>query len=209
MEATSTMKTQQEITKFATHSDEELIRLHRAGNLQALSGLYNRYYHKVFQSCYRFTKDPETAFDLAQESLMKAFDHLDRFRQDSSFSTWLFAITRHHCLSVLKKIRHTGTVHSNDRMPEVIEEDTDANARAEQEHIMYTLIERLPQAERDLLHQKYREGTSIDALVAQTGLQPSAIKMRLKRTKEKLNTWYVLAMTYGMEQVLETFNWPV
>lgn len=195
--------------KFAAETDEALIVLYQLGQPHALAELYNRYYHRVFQSCYRFTKDPEQAFDLAQESLMKAFDHLDRFRRDSSFSTWLFAITRHHCLSVLKKIRHTGTVHSNDRMHEVIEEDTDANARAEQEHIMYTLIERLPQAERDLLHQKYREGISIDALVAQTGLQPSAIKMRLKRTKEKLNTWYVLAMTYGMEQVLETFNWPV
>lgn len=198
------MKTTFEKIRFATETDEQLIALNRAGNGHALGELYNRYYQKVFQSCYSFTKDPESAFDLAQESLMKAFDHLDRFRGDASFSTWLFAITRHHCLSALKKSKKGIGCSAPELVAGEIENTEEATARAEQEQIMYQLIDHLPRVEKDLLQRKYQEGISIEELVEQTGLHASAIKMRLKRTKDKLNALYVMAMTYGVEQVLET-----
>lgn len=205
METVATPPGAEAKTALASETDDRLIRLHRAGNPLALAELYRRYYHKVFQSCYRFTKDPEMAFDLAQESLVKAFDHLTHFRNEASFSTWLFAITRHHCITALKKTKRNFARVPGEQLPEVAEDTDEVSSRAEQEQIMYTLIEHLPPVEKELLHQKYREGVSIEDLVAQTGLQASAIKMRLKRSKDKLNALYVLAMTYGVEQVLETF----
>ena len=57
-------------------SDEALVKAIRQDNREALGELYNRYYKKVFSKCYSFTKNQEEAFDLAQESLMKAFDHI-------------------------------------------------------------------------------------------------------------------------------------
>lgn len=205
METVSTPPAADAKTALACETDDRLIHLHRAGNPLALAELYGRYYHKVFQSCYRFTRDPETAFDLAQESLVKAFDHLNHFRSEASFSTWLFAITRHHCITALKKAKRNAARAPGEQLPELAEDTDDASTRAEREQIMYALIEHLPPVEKDLLHQKYREGVSIEDLVTQTGLQASAIKMRLKRSKDKLNALYVLAMTYGVEQVLETF----
>jgi len=189
-------------------ADEQLILAIRQGNSDAFGELYNRYYKKVYYKCLSFTKNQEEAFDYAQESLMKAFDHLDTFRGQASFSTWLYTITTHHCLAGLKKNSRISTTALSEQFTEgesthVAVAAEDNTERNEQETIMYTLINHLPENEKTLLTLKYEQGESIEVLQQKMGLNASAVKMRLKRSKEKLNTMYMLALTYGIEQVLE------
>jgi RNA polymerase sigma-70 factor (ECF subfamily) len=54
-----------------------------------------------------------------------------------------------------------------------------------------------------LLNLKYLQGESVENLQSQLNISGSAIKMRLKRSREKLNMLYALSLTYGLEQVLE------
>ena len=179
----------------------------------ALGELYNRYYKKAFHKCLSLTKNQDAAFDLAQESLIKAFDNIHSFKGESSFSTWLYTITHRHGLAALKKnsrfqfssieesfLGETPEGYSENGRSPVSEETSE---RAEQELIMYSLINALPEKERDLLNLKYLQGESIDNLQVQLNISGSAVKMRLKRTREKLNAMYALAMTIGLEQVLE------
>lgn len=189
-------------------TDEQLITMIREGNREAFGELYDRYYKKVYHKCLSFTRNQEEAFDYAQESLMKAFDHLDTFRGQASFSTWLYTITHHHCLACLKKSSRISTTALSEQFTEgershiAIAHDDTAD-RSEQETIMYTLINHLPENEKTLLTLKYEQGESIEELQQKMGLNASAVKMRLKRSKEKLNAMYMLALTYGIEQVLE------
>ena len=186
-------------------SDEELITAILANDTDALGELYNRYYKKVFQKCLSLVKDPDEAFDLAQEALLKAFDHLKNFRKDSSFSTWLYIIAHRHCLLALRKKNKNG-VQSNDVLDEeadrLAENSDEAEHRIESEAIMFSLIDQLPEADRELLYLKYREGESIEALQQKLQLSTSAIKMRLKRSKEKLNNVYVVALSVGLAEAL-------
>jgi len=189
-------------------TDEELIAAIREENRESLGELYNRYYKKVFYKCLSFTRNQEEAFDLAQESLMKAFDHIDSFKGESSFSTWLYIITHRHCLAAIKK---SGRIQfhaleeniTNDEGNDPSHNADENSERAERELIMYSLIKALPEKEKNLLELKYLQGESIENLQVQMNLSSSAVKMRLKRTREKLNALYALALTYGLEQVLE------
>lgn len=197
---------------LSTTSDEELVAAIRIDDRKALGELYNRYYKKVFNKCFSFTKKQEEAFDLAQESLMKAFDNIHSFKGESSFSTWLYTITHRHCLAALKKNGRfqfhrleeniLGDEERNDPSP-VSEESSE---RAEQELIMYSLIKALPERERNLLNLKYLQGESIENLQTQLHISGSAVKMRLKRTREKLNMLYALSVTYGLDQVLQQID---
>lgn len=197
------------ITNILTSSDEALVNAIRKDDRQALGELYNRYYKKVFNKCFSFTKKQEEAFDLAQEALMKAFANIHSFKGESSFSTWLYTITHRHCLAAVKKNgrfqfhpleeNSIGEDEKNDHTP-ASEENSD---KVEQELIMYSLINALPEKERNLLHMKYLQGESIESLQNQLNLSGSAVKMRLKRTREKLNMLYALALTYGIDQVLD------
>jgi RNA polymerase sigma-70 factor (ECF subfamily) len=185
-------------------NDSQLIGLIHSGNREAFGELYNRYYKKVYHRCLSFAKDPDAAFDLAQEALMKAFDKLHTFRGDSAFSTWLYTITTRHCLAGWKKGNKKNSVplpDSSDQRSYDLPEPDEAD-RVEQEMIMFQLLNSLPEPELQLLTLKYKEGISIEKLQSTMDLSPSAIKMRLKRSKEKLNLMYSLALTYGLEQVL-------
>jgi RNA polymerase sigma-70 factor (ECF subfamily) len=89
-------------------SDESLIsRIREAADQDSLNALFaemfNRYNSRVIGWCYKVTGDRERAADLAQEVFLKAFRHMQAYRRDSRFSTWLYVITRNHCYNSLKK----------------------------------------------------------------------------------------------------------
>jgi RNA polymerase sigma-70 factor (ECF subfamily) len=85
-------------------SDEQLIRQHQSAPMQAIHAeeLFRRYSARVTAWCWRFAGDRDAAQDLAQEVLMKAYLHLGSFRSDAKFSTWLYSITRNHCLNYVR-----------------------------------------------------------------------------------------------------------
>lgn len=57
----------------------------------------------VYATCLRFVPQPERAAELAQESLLKAWQKLPGFRGESRFSTWLVGIARYECLNARRK----------------------------------------------------------------------------------------------------------
>lgn len=191
---------------FEKVSDEELIKSILQNDNEALGELYNRYYKKVFQKCQSLVKDPDEAFDLAQEALIKAFDNLKNFRGDSSFSTWLYIITHRHCLELLrkssKKLVRNLDYALEDNVTRYSETDEDSMDQYEMENIMVSLINSLPAGEKELLLLKYSKGESIESLQYLFHLSSSAIKMRLKRSKEKLNHLYLEVLSVGLSKAM-------
>lgn len=179
-----------------TASDNELIDLFKNGDQSVFGELYERYYKTVYNRCRQVCKDEDVAFDLSQEVMLKAFDHLNEFRGSSLFKTWIYTIASRHCFSFLQKAKPGQSLTENlsDTLPDQYEDD--------QQTIMLALIHRLPNDEKQLLLRKYETGESIEALEKELNLSASAIKMRLKRSREKLNMVYSLALTFGLEYAL-------
>jgi len=90
-------------------SDEQLIAEYQSADPADAAGvhaneLFSRYSRRVSVWCMKFARgDREVARDLAQEVLMKAYRHLGGFRSDAKFSTWLYSITRNHCLNYVRE----------------------------------------------------------------------------------------------------------
>ena len=70
--------------------------------------LFRRYRIRVRSRCFGLTRDRRRALDLTREVFFEAYLHRHSFRSDSKFSTWLYAITRSHCLSSFKKAADPG-----------------------------------------------------------------------------------------------------
>ncbi|KPL23003.1 MAG: hypothetical protein AMS23_07180, partial [Bacteroides sp. SM1_62] len=87
-------------------SDEQLVIEYLKGDNNSLGILYDRYYSKVYHKCLSFSRNPDDAFDLAQDVLMKAFSNIRSFRGSSKFSTWLYSITTNHCISKAAKSKN-------------------------------------------------------------------------------------------------------
>jgi len=89
-------------------SDEALVlALRGATEQQSIDRLFeevfHRYHARVVNWCYAVARDREVATDLAQEVFLKVFRNLHAFRGDSRMSTWIYVITRNHCLNSIKK----------------------------------------------------------------------------------------------------------
>ena len=71
---------------------------------QLFGELFRRYQPRVISWCYRLTHNRTCSVDLAQEIFFKAYRYINAFRGDARLSTWLYAITRNHCLSAIRKM---------------------------------------------------------------------------------------------------------
>lgn len=89
-------------------SDEALALLLRAAADQQtiddlFAEIFERYHARVVNWCYAVAHDREGALDLAQEVFLKVFRNLHAFRGDARMSTWIYVITRNHCLNAARK----------------------------------------------------------------------------------------------------------
>ena len=88
-------------------TDEELVAAYRSGwgtaREDALEELFHRHQARIARWCCRFTRDRESALDLAQEIFLRAYRNLDGYRGECRFSTWLYVIARNLCMSALQK----------------------------------------------------------------------------------------------------------
>ena len=97
---------------MSADTDKELVRRARQGDGTAFDLLYTRYRHKVHSLVGRYLNRVEDVEDVAQETFIKAYRALPRFRGESAFYTWLYRIavntaknhlaSRHHRIQAVE-----------------------------------------------------------------------------------------------------------
>ena len=83
----------------ATLDDRALVAQAVAGDRGAFDVLVRRHQRSIYGVCYRFTGDHADASDLAQDTFVRAYRGLARFKGDAAFATWLYRIAVNVCLS--------------------------------------------------------------------------------------------------------------
>jgi RNA polymerase sigma-70 factor (ECF subfamily) len=84
-------------------ADDQLVAHARKGDVDAFTELARRHQQKIFQTVLWMTKDQQDADDLCQETFLHAYKHLKKFKQKSSFYTWIYRIAVNLTLNFLKK----------------------------------------------------------------------------------------------------------
>lgn len=171
-------------------TDEQIISLYQQTQTrQDFNILYERYAHKVFQTCLKLTGDTEDARDATQDVFLKVFDKLNAFQHRSMFSTWLYSITYNHCIDAIKQGKRlkqealSAEAYNQIDIPQEVSID-------EQVQQVQRLLHLLPDDEVHLLTLRYECGLSIRELSQRFHLKECAVKMRLKRSRDKLRLLY-------------------
>lgn len=95
------------LSKYRELSDEELIKLVKAGEVEPFDELVRRNEVKIHDLCYKMVRNYDDAKDLAQETFIKAYRKINKFDGRSKFSTWLYRIAVNNSLNFLKKQKPT------------------------------------------------------------------------------------------------------
>lgn len=99
-------------------SDQELVLQFKKGNENGFDELVRRYQTRVYQVAWRMVHNQEDAWDLAQETFVRAYRALHKFKGKSSFYTWLYRICFNLSLTFLKKHKQDKNISSLDMMNE-------------------------------------------------------------------------------------------
>ncbi|GAB3498138.1 RNA polymerase sigma factor [Spirosoma knui] len=171
----------------ATLTDEELIRQYLSEDpSQCFETLYNRYVNKVYRRCLSMTQDSALAKDFTHDIFIKVFSKLGNFKERSTFSTWLHAISSNYCLDQLRVAKRRNTVAFDTDDDHDLADSDDALQQQETLHLLNQAMAKLSTEEKAMLQLKYEKGLSIDAIAEQYNINPSAVKMRLKRSRDKV-----------------------
>ena len=88
---------------WAEYEDADLVKASQDGTLAAFDELIQRYQQRVYATVYHMTSSHEDADDLTQESFIKAYNALKRFKGESSFYTWIYRIAVNRTINFLKQ----------------------------------------------------------------------------------------------------------
>lgn len=146
---------------------------------------------RVYGVALRVVSDPDLAADVVQETFLRAWRGLARFRGDSSISTWLHRITVNTALTARRRAaRNRGP--SLDSVDEVVAEATpyvDPERRGEVLDLRVRLeeaLDKLPPGHKAVVILKDVEGWSHVEIAERLGITESAAKVRLHRAHRRL-----------------------
>ena len=182
-------------------SDVELVRRAKAGELGAFEALTTRYERRVYSLALRILRQEQDAEDVTQQAFLTALEHLDGFRGEASFATWLLRIATHAALKVIRKRKGLETI-SLEAATEAAGDDGTvphpefiADWRQSPEQLVHrNEIQRLLEEALAQLDERHRlvfllrdvEGMSVKETAEALGLTEANVKVSLLRARLRL-----------------------
>jgi len=157
-----------------------------AGEAAAFEGIVCRWQGPLVNLAYRFCRDRGRAEEMAQEAFLRAYRGLGQWRQESAFSTWLFALATNLFRSELRRIP-VRTVSLDD-----VPEPRDSRASdggledADRDRAVRRAVFALPPKYREALILFYFHNMDVPATASSLGLPEGTVKARLFRGREIL-----------------------
>lgn len=160
------------------------------GDRAAFAALLREHQDEVYTLARRLVGDPHMASDVAQEALIRAWRALPRFRGDAKLSTWLYRITVNTAWTHKKRARRHQGASIDDHLdmaapmdaghPEVAGEILELRGR------LRLALDRLPDAQREVVVLKDIYGWSHAEIAESMGISVTAAKVRLHRARARL-----------------------
>lgn len=180
-----------------SEQDRLLVTRAQSGDAAAFEALVERYSKPIYGLILRMVRgNREEAEDLAQETMLRAFKAIGRFRQDSKFSTWLHRIAVNLTLNRLKKksikaqsLSVTAPDDEQDRWMEIPDETFGPEKRllrAEMRHAMEAALARLSDNLRAVFILREIHGMSHDEIAETLESTSKAVRVRHHRAKKEL-----------------------
>lgn len=181
------------------HFDEiALLERCKSGDQKAWDLLIHRYEKSVYKFAYSLCRNHEEAGDIAGQVFLRLYQNLHTFRNEASFTSWLFRIVRNTYLDLCVRPAHRGHLSldaspTNDNEPSAGRDIMDPAPspeticlEKETAQMLSKAIMHLPAYQRQVLRMYHTEGKSYEEIAETTGLSIGTVKSRLNRARTML-----------------------
>ena len=169
--------------------EQALIKKAQLGDTAAFADLVTMHGTLVYNLALRTLSDPQEAEDVAQETFMRAWRALPRFRAESRLSTWLYSITTNLCYNRLPQLKRELAALDPDteiNLPDerqIVEEALLSSEIIEQ---VQTAVDQLPEKYRLLITLRHIHGLSYADIATAANLPLGSVKTGIFRARQQL-----------------------
>jgi RNA polymerase sigma-70 factor (ECF subfamily) len=158
------------------------------GEHKAQMQLYTTFYRKVYNSCFRILRDKYEAEDAMQESFIKAFSQLDKYKNAVPFEAWIVRIAIHTAIDKLRenKLELVDCDETNLYLLEEVDEKEDWEQTLEKVEQVKAAIERLPDTARLIINLYLIEGYDHEEIADILHIPAGTVRIQYMRAKQKL-----------------------
>jgi len=142
---------------------------------------------KIYHLCYGYTGDDDAANDLMQETFLKVWQNLDKFRNQAMISTWIYRIAVNTCLSWLRVEKRQAKDELTDKIIETKGEEI--SEKNEQVALLYKCISKLEETERIIISMVLDELPYAE-IAEISGVSEGNLRVKIHRIKHKLTEIY-------------------
>jgi len=185
--------------EFQRMDESALIRAAQGGDERAFEELVRQYDQSVLRMALNLLRSPEDANDIYQETFLRVYRNLHKFRYDCSFHTWLYRIVTNLCLDVLRKRKvrkeEASTVTTGDGEVDRMDSVREGRAHGDPQRELFSrqlngrirdvLLELTPR-ERIVFEMRHYEGMRLKAIGEVLGTTEEAAKNCLFRATQKM-----------------------
>ena len=174
----------------------DIVRRDKNGDEEAFEILVTTYQKRVYNLALRMAGNPEDALDLSQEVFIRIYKALALFKEQSSFSTWVYSIASNACIDFSRKQKKRKAVSlsfSDAENGETVLDIPDSRYQPENEYAKKELKEtiaeglnRLSPEHREILVMREINGLSYQEIGDALDLEPGTVKSRICRARDQL-----------------------
>lgn len=175
---------------MTTDQEATIINQINAGDTQAFAVLVDRYKDLVFTLSIRMLKHREEAEEVSQDTFIKVFKALPKFKGDSKLSTWVYKVAYNTCLDRIKKNKK----HYNDvaidsfteHQIKTVDNALDALEEKEQQQTIQDCLQQLASKDSFLLSLFYFEELSLEEISHIVNMEANTVKVNIHRARKRL-----------------------
>jgi RNA polymerase sigma-70 factor (ECF subfamily) len=182
-------------------TERDLIARSREGDRAAFGQLYVLYETSIYRYAYRLLEDADEADDIRQETFVRAYQALPRFRGEAGFRTYLLTICANLCRDRMRR-RHRRPVCSYGLAPSEFDESSQSRSQvsadplclleqAEQARQVWRALRLLPAAPREILLLRHVEGLEIEEIAQIIGCTKISVPVRLFRARRQFKDLFL------------------
>jgi RNA polymerase sigma-70 factor (ECF subfamily) len=142
---------------------------------------------KIFHLCLGYTGDNDAANDLLQETFLKVWQNLDKFRNQAMISTWIYRIAVNTCLTYLRSEKRQAKDELTEQLAETRAEEF--SEKNEQVALLYKCISKLEESERIIITMVLDE-VPYPEIAEISGISEGNLRVKIHRIKQKLTELY-------------------
>lgn len=170
-------------------TDEQLMSLVKAGQLDYLNEVFNRYSKRIYNYFLKSTLERSDSDDLTQDLFIRVMKYRNSYKDGHSVQFWIFQIARNMVKDHFRKMKvHKDQFNPVEVLPEMMEENREVEL--EREKKLHQAMKSLPDEKRELLVLSKFQGMKYEQIAAMRKTSVSNIKVQVHRTIKELKDIY-------------------